>query len=66
MAPLVRGGGEQERLGGRHRFQGHDCGDPDHVVLVLQPVCKANCADGNDPKGGLMQGTDGNFYGTTQ
>ena len=26
---------------------------------------KSNCADGDFPLGGLVQGTDGNFYGTT-
>jgi len=26
---------------------------------------KSNCADGDFPIGGLVQGTDGNFYGTT-
>src|SRR5271155_1734095 len=25
----------------------------------------ANCLDGDDPIGGVIQGTDGNFYGTT-
>jgi uncharacterized repeat protein (TIGR03803 family) len=25
----------------------------------------ANCADGNNPTAGVVQGTDGNFYGTT-
>ena len=24
-----------------------------------------NCADGSNPSAGLVQGTDGNFYGTT-
>ena len=33
---------------------------------VLYSFCsQANCADGGGPSAGLVQGTDGNFYGTT-
>jgi uncharacterized repeat protein (TIGR03803 family) len=31
----------------------------------LYSFCKTNCADGRIPVGGLVQGTDGNYYGTT-
>jgi len=33
---------------------------------VLYSFCSlANCADGSNPQGGVVLGTDGNFYGTT-
>lgn len=33
---------------------------------VLYSFCAlANCADGSNPQGGVVLGTDGNFYGTT-
>ena len=36
------------------------------AVTTLHNFCsKANCADGNAPIAGLIQATDGNFYGTT-
>ena len=35
-------------------------------LKVLYNFCSlANCADGAHPNGGLIQGSDGNFYGTT-
>jgi uncharacterized repeat protein (TIGR03803 family) len=39
---------------------------PRGAVNILYNFCSAaNCADGNFPTGGLTQGNDGNFYGTT-
>ena len=39
---------------------------PDGDYTVLYNFCsQANCADGGGPSAGLVQGTDGNFYGTT-
>ena len=36
-------------------------------LTTLYSFCsQANCADGGDPVGGLVQATDGNFYGTTE
>jgi uncharacterized repeat protein (TIGR03803 family) len=38
---------------------------PDGVLTTLYSFCaQANCADGAYPFGGLIQATDGNFYGT--
>lgn len=35
-------------------------------IKTLYTFCaQASCADGVDPQGGLIQATDGNFYGTT-
>jgi len=40
---------------------------PSGTLTTLYNFCsQTNCADGADPYGGLVQGTDGNFYGTTQ
>ncbi len=40
---------------------------PSGAMTTLYYFCaQTNCADGADPYGGLVQGTDGNFYGTTQ
>ena len=39
---------------------------PSGALTTLYSFCsQANCTDGTDPLGGLIQGTDGNFYGTT-
>ena len=39
---------------------------PDGKLTTLYNFCsQANCADGEFPEAGLVQGTDGNFYGTT-
>lgn len=42
---------------------------PDGVLTTLYNFCSQgipDCADGNYPYGALVQGTDGNFYGTTE
>jgi uncharacterized repeat protein (TIGR03803 family) len=37
------------------------------VLATLHSFCtETNCADGDSPKGGVLLGTDGNFYGTTE
>ncbi len=37
------------------------------TLTTLHSFCsQPSCADGEGPKAGLVQGTDGNFYGTTQ
>ncbi len=39
---------------------------PSGSMDILYSFCtRANCADGAAPEGGLVQGSDGNFYGTT-
>jgi uncharacterized repeat protein (TIGR03803 family) len=39
---------------------------PSGTLTTLYNFCaQAECADGADSRGGLVQGTDGNFYGTT-
>ena len=41
---------------------------PAGALLTLYSFCSAGgstCADGQDPETSLLQGTDGNFYGTT-
>jgi uncharacterized repeat protein (TIGR03803 family) len=39
---------------------------PAGKLTTLYSFCaQTNCADGNYPTGGLIQGADGNFYGTT-
>jgi uncharacterized repeat protein (TIGR03803 family) len=36
------------------------------ALTTLYSFCAlSNCADGNEPSAGLVEGTDGNFYGTT-
>jgi len=40
---------------------------PQGAFTALYQFCsESDCADGLNAKGGLMQGSDGNFYGTTQ
>jgi uncharacterized repeat protein (TIGR03803 family) len=40
---------------------------PQGEVTTLYDFCsEANCADGSSPFGGLVQATNGNFYGTTR
>lgn len=40
---------------------------PAGTLTTLYNFCSlTNCADGQWPSGGLVQGTDGNFYGTTE
>ena len=40
---------------------------PDGTLTTLYSFCSLfGCADGNLPRAGLIQGTDGDFYGTTQ
>jgi uncharacterized repeat protein (TIGR03803 family) len=39
---------------------------PQGTLTTLYSFCsETDCADGESPYGGLVQGTDGNFYGTT-
>jgi uncharacterized repeat protein (TIGR03803 family) len=39
---------------------------PDGTPMTLYNFCsQTNCADGSNPAAALVQGTDGNFYGTT-
>ena len=39
---------------------------PDGPLITLHSFCAdPGCTDGGYPQGGLVQGTDGNFYGTT-
>ncbi len=40
---------------------------PGGTLTVLHNFCsQLNCTDGSNPVGPLVEGTDGNFYGTTQ
>jgi uncharacterized repeat protein (TIGR03803 family) len=39
---------------------------PEGVLTTLYSFCRnPNCTDGEDPEAGLIQASDGNFYGTT-
>src|SRR6516225_5943226 len=39
---------------------------PAGTLTTIYNFCsQANCVDGTSPEGGLIQATDGNFYGTT-
>ena len=39
---------------------------PGGTLTTLYSFCvQTNCTDGSEPSAGLVQGTDGNFYGTT-
>jgi uncharacterized repeat protein (TIGR03803 family) len=50
---------------------GHDCGTifkitPGGTLTTLHSFCtQSGCPDGSIPQGGLVQATNGNFYGTT-
>jgi uncharacterized repeat protein (TIGR03803 family) len=58
--------------GGADCSGGYDCGTvfritPKGELAKLHSFCsQANCADGAQPDGGLVQAIDGNFYGTTR
>lgn len=40
---------------------------PNGTLTTLYGFCaQPNCTDGASPEAGLIQGSDGNFYGTTQ
>ena len=54
-------------LGGAHNGNGTVFKiTPGGVLTTLYDFCaQAACADGSEPRAGLVQGTDGNFYGTT-
>jgi len=38
---------------------------PEGTLTTLYNFCASDCTDGAEPFGPLVQGTDGNFYGTT-
>jgi len=61
-------------VGGAHRNRtwcGDGCGTvfeitPEGTLTTLYSFCsRTNCTDGSSPLAGLVQATDGNFYGTT-
>jgi uncharacterized repeat protein (TIGR03803 family) len=58
--------------GGSSNCGGYGCGTIYRITLggaftELYSFCsQSNCTDGISPTGGLVQGVDGNFYGTTQ
>jgi len=57
--------------GGDTNICAYGCGTvfkvtPEGALTTLYSFCpQAGCADGEDPLAALVQGTDGNFYGTT-
>ena len=52
--------------GGAHGFGAVYRVDTQGIVTVLHSFCsQSGCADGSFPVGGLVEGNDGNFYGTT-
>jgi uncharacterized repeat protein (TIGR03803 family) len=67
-------------LYGTAEYGGVNCGDiggcgtvfkitPGSTLTTLYSFCSQggiDCTDGDSPDGGLVQATDGNFYGTTQ
>jgi uncharacterized repeat protein (TIGR03803 family) len=58
-------------LGGNTCFNSDGCGTvftmtPEGVLKTLHRFCsQTGCPDGTYPEGGLIQASDGNFYGTT-
>jgi uncharacterized repeat protein (TIGR03803 family) len=75
-APMVQGTdgnlyGETEFGGGNSSCGSIGCGiifkmTPQGEVTTLYTFCSSSsCADGSGPSGGLVLGTDGNFYGAT-
>src|SRR5206468_2927551 len=38
---------------------------PDGTFTTIYSFCSPDCSTGKDPVSALVQGTDGNFYGTT-
>ncbi len=38
---------------------------PEGTLTTIYNFCQGGCADGEYPQAGLIQGTDGNLYGTT-
>ena len=52
-------------------YSGTGCGTvfkftPHHGLIILHTFCtQPNCPDGAEPYAGLIQASDGNFYGTT-
>jgi uncharacterized repeat protein (TIGR03803 family) len=63
--------GTTEEGGGNGCYEGLGCGTifkvtPSGNLTKLHSFCsQTNCTDGKDAYAGLVQGTDGNFYGTT-
>ena len=58
-------------VGGAYNCNSHRCGTVFKIttggsLATLYSFCsQSNCADGSYPLAGLVQGSDGNFYGTT-
>lgn len=72
VAPLVQGAdgnfyGTAPAGGGPNNYGTVFKMTPSGTLTTLYTFCSQNlCADGYGPAGGLLQATDGNFYGTTQ